>query len=299
MSTATIVATATASAVESTVTTSPLEELGSQVATAVVDIVASTLPSIATTTVPVTTMPAQAPPGFELVATFAGALAGALVGVKLRFDLIGVLTLAVVSGLGGGMLRDVLLNTDVYAFANPQLLVAAVLAGVGVFFFFTLADRLQWSLLLVDALSLGIFSAIGADKALVAGLAYIPAVLLGTVTAVGGGVIRDVLTNQVPQVLRPGGFYATAAVAGSLTYLTLADLMNVVKPLALIVAAGLVFAIRLVTRWRGWQTPTPTDLTPVVTRVPLHAVRSGRRLVGRMWRGPGEKKSGPPGPRRG
>ncbi len=234
-----IVSTTTAS-VAASAATIPTAGLGSMIATTAQQFVASALPSAATTSTPVTEVAAQVPAAFEITATFAGALAGALVGVRLRFDLVGVLTLAVISGLGGGIIRDVLLNTEVYALENPRLLIAALAAALVVFFFFSLADRLQWSLFFVDAISLGIFAAIGSDKALLAGLAIIPALLLGTVTAVGGGLLRDVLTNDVPQVLRPGGFYASVAVAGCVTYVTLVSWLNVVKPLALVVtvAAG-------------------------------------------------------------
>ena len=171
---------------------------------------------------------------FEITATFAGALAGALVGVKLRFDLVGVLTLAVISGLGGGIIRDVLLNTEVYALENPRLLIAAIAAALVVFFFFSLADRLQWSLFLVDAVSLGIFAAIGSDKALLAGLRRSSRRSFSARSPrLADGLLRDVLTNDVPQVLRPGGFYASVAVAGCVTYVALVTWLNVVKPLAL------------------------------------------------------------------
>ncbi len=255
-------------------------ELSSVLTTAAQEFMASALPAAATTTTPVTAVAAQVPPAFEITATFAGALAGALVGVRLRFDLVGVLTLAVISGLGGGIIRDLLLNTGVYALENPRLLISAVVAGLVVFFFFSVADRLQWSLFLIDAISLGIFAAIGSDKALLAGLAIVPALLLGTITAVGGGLLRDVLTNDVPQVLRPGGFYASVAVAGCVTYVSLVSWLGVVKPLALLVAVVLVVVLRLITYWLGWQTPTATDLTPIVASAPRHAVRTGGRVLG-------------------
>jgi len=230
---------------------------------------------------PVTSVAVQVPAAFEITATFAGALAGALVGVKLRFDLVGIATLAVVSGLGGGIIRDVLLQDyGIYALKNPRLLVATIIAALVVFFFFSLADRLQWSLFMVDALALGIFAAIGSDKALVAGLAVVPAVLLGTITAVGGGLLRDIITNDVPQVLRPGGYYATVAVAGSVSYIALAEWLNVVKPLALLFSVTLVLGLRLLTHWHGWQTPTATDLTPLVASAPQMVVETGGRAIG-------------------
>lgn len=270
-------ATASIAASASTIATA---DVGSMITTAAQQFVASALPSAATTTAPVTAIPAQVPVAFEMTATFAGALAGALVGVRLRFDLIGVLTLAVISGLGGGIIRDVLLNTDVYALQNPRLLLATVAAAFLVFFFFSLANRLQPSLFLVDAVSLGIFAAIGSDKALVAGLAIIPALLLGTITAVGGGLLRDVVTNDVPQVLRPGGFYASVAVLGCTIYIGLVSWLNVVKPLALLFTVAVVVILRVVTHWLGWQTPTATDLTPLVAEAPRHAIQTSGRALG-------------------
>jgi len=275
-------AAAATSTVGSVATAVPMPaDLAAVVSTATQQFVASALPSAATTTAPVTDAAAQVPVAFEIIATFAGALAGALVGVKLRFDLVGIVTLAVISGLGGGIIRDVLLQKyGIYALENPRLLIAAIAAGLVVFFFFTLADKLQWSLFLIDAISLGIFSAIGADKALLARLTVIPAILLGTITAVGGGLLRDVLTNDVPQVLRPGGFYATVAVAGSASYVAMVGWLNVVKPLALLVSIALVVGLRLLTHWLGWQTPTATDLTPLVTAAPMKAVETSGRAIG-------------------
>lgn len=274
-----VVATSTVVGSAATVPVSP--DVGSAIATAAMEFVASALPSVATTTAPITAVAVRVPAAFEIAATFAGALAGALVGVKLRFDLVGIATLAVVSGLGGGIIRDVLLQKyGIYALENPGLLIATLIAAFVVFFFFSLADRLQWILFLVDALSLGIFAAIGSDKALLAGLAVVPAILLGTITAVGGGVLRDMLTNDVPQVLRPGGYYATVAVAGSISYVALADWLHMVKPFALLVSVVLVVGLRLITHWLGWQTPTATDLTPLVARAPKHAVRTGGRALG-------------------
>ncbi len=292
---ASTVATAVAGSVSPTIPSAA--ELAAVVSTATQQFVASTLPSAATTTAPVTSVAVQVPATFEIAATFAGALAGALVGVKLRFDLVGIVTLAVVSGLGGGIIRDVLLQDyGIYALENPRLLIAAIVASMVVFFFFTIADRLQWSLFLVDALALGIFAAIGSDKALLAGLAFIPALLLGTITAVGGGLLRDILTNDVPQVLRPGGYYATVAVAGSMSYLALVGWLNVVKPLALLASVLLVVGLRLLTHWLGWQTPTATDLTPLVTAAPLKAVETGGRAIGWArrsagWQRPDERST--------
>ncbi len=277
-----LTAVTVASAAESTASLLPMApDIAAVVSTATQQFIASALPSAATTTAPVTSVAVQVPAAFEIIATFAGALAGALIGVKLHFDLVGLATLAVVSGLGGGIIRDVLLQDyGIYALENPRLLIATLTGALVVFFFFSLADRLQWSLFLIDALALGMFAAIGSDKALIAGLAVVPAILIGAITAVGGGLLRDVITNDVPQVLRPGGYYATVAVAGSACYIGLAEWLNVVKPLALFVSVTLVVALRLMTHWLGWQTSTATDLTPLVAGAPQRAIATGGRALG-------------------
>lgn len=282
-----VVAT-TAASMTSVVTTPPsfvttgtiASALSSAVATAIPSIVASILPATVTTTQPATTTIIQLPASWEIISAFAGALAGALAAVRLRFDLIGIMTLAVVSGLGGGIIRDVLLQKyGVYALQNPRMLMAALAAALFGFFFFSVAERLKGALFLVDALALGLFAAIGTDKAVLAGLTVVPAVLLGTITAVGGGVLRDILTGTVPQVLRPGAFYATAAVAGSIFYITIVEWLNIVKVVALAATVALVIGLRLITRLLGWQTPTASDLTPLVVAAPRRMIRTGGRAI--------------------
>lgn len=271
---------ATVASEAATAAVSPPIDLSSVITTAIPSALTSALPSAITTTAPITSVAAQVPAGVEMAAAFAGALAGALVGVRLRFDLIGVATLAVVSGLGGGIIRDVLLQRyGIYALDHPELLLITLFGTLIAFFFYSAAARLTWAIFIVDALALGIFAVIGSDKALLAGLAIVPAILLGSITAVGGGVLRDLLTGEIPQVLRPGGFYASAAIAGCAVYIGLASWLNVVKPVSMLLAVVLVVVLRLATHWLGWQTPTATDLTPYVAVAPKRAVRTSSRAI--------------------
>ena len=279
---ATAALTTSASAVSTIATQSP-NGLSALVESTVPSAVASVLPSIATTTAPVTQTTVAIPAYLEVSATFAGALAGALVGVDREFDLVGVTALAVFAGLGGGMIRDVLLQKyGIYALQNPRVLIAALIAALLGFFFFTAARRARPLLFLIDALSLGMFCVLGSDKALLAGLTFIPAILLGTITSVGGGVIRDVLTDQTPQVLRPGGFYATASVAGATMYVAMVGWLNIVKPLAMVMTVLVVLSLRLLSVWLGWQSPTPRDLTPTFAAMPRHVMRSGNAVIVKM-----------------
>ena len=255
------------------------------VETAVPQAVASVLPSAVTTTAPVTAGTIAIPVALEVTATFAGALAGALTGVEHKFDAVGVTALAIVSGMGGGMMRDVLLQKyGIYALQNPRVLIAALLAALLGFFFFSAASRIRPVLFLIDALSLGLFCVSGSDKALLAGLTIVPAILLGTITSVGGGILRDLLSDRVPQVMRPGGFYATASVTGATVYVLLVSWLNIVKPVAMILVVVLVLGLRLLSQWLGWSSPVPVDLTHKVAAVPRRIVLGGGRAIGGMRR---------------
>lgn len=266
--------------------------------------VASILPSGVTTTTPVSAIPAVDLPGtIEVTAAFFGGLAGGLAGVKHRLDLVGVLALGITVGLGGGIIRDVLLQKyGVYAFQNPRLLLAATLAGLIAFYFSSGAGRFKGLLLMVDTISLGLFVFIGADKALLASEPAVTAILLGTITGVGGGVVRDLLLDVVPRILRPGNFYALAAVNGSIVYVGATAWLGVVKPVAGILSLLVVVALRYLSLRLGWTTPEPRDLTPRVEQLPeplrgpSHLMHKALTRIDRAIL-PRDDKKRPPDPR--
>jgi len=252
----------------------PSGTIQSIVESIVPSMVASVLPSAATTTAPVSAAPIFLPVGFEVTAIFAGALAGGLVGVRKGFDVIGVITLAIVTGLGGGIIRDVLLQDyGVFALETPRALIAALLGAGIAMFFLKAATKLRPVLSGVDALSLALFCLVGADKALVAKLTVIPAIMLGSITSIGGGILRDILCDTEPEVLRRGSLYSTVAIVGSAAYVGMVTWLNITKPIAMLVAASIAVALRLGSVWFGWESPEPIDLTDSVTRVPLGAWR--------------------------
>lgn len=281
-SAATIAATASAaasSAATSTPTTATLESL---VATTLPSIVASALPSV-TTTVPVTATPLVLPPSFEVAAIFVGALSGALLGVNRKFDITGVAVLALINGLGGGIMRDVLLqDMGIFALETPRALYAVLAATLIAAFFYSVAARLKRTALIIDTASLALFCVVGADKGLRAGLVLLPAILIGVITAVGGGVIRDVLIGEVPQVMRRGSLTATAAAAGSVIYVGMVGWLDFEKWAALIAAGGVAFVLRAGSLYFGWTSPEPIDLTPTVAGAPLRFMRGGRRYLRRL-----------------
>lgn len=260
-----LVATATLIASTSAAATPSVEPTGlvSIIETVVPSAIASALPSAITTTTPVTATVVIVPGFYELIAAFVGGLSGAVHADERRLDLTGILILAIVNALGGGILRDVLLqNQGIAAFLKPGLLGVALLAAAFAFFFASVYRRLHRPFLYLDAVSLGLFAVVGADKALTAQLSVIPAVLLGVITSVGGGMIRDVLCNETPQVMRRGTLSATAAILGSSLYVLLVTWMHIVKPVALIFTVAVTVVIRLLAIKRGWQAPMAVHLEP-------------------------------------
>lgn len=207
------------------------------------------------------------PVWIELPAVIAGALAGALFAQKRGLDVIGILALAIVSGLGGGMLRDVLLSRIPLALKEPRYLVAVAAAAVLGAFFAQAANRMKLLMQLVDAVALGLFSVIGAQSAILADLPVPSAIMLGTITGIGGGLLRDVLVGDVPpKTLRRGAPYASAAFLGASLYLGLTLGLDVSRVIGQIAAVILVCLVRGVALWRGWEAPAPRDITPTFLR---------------------------------
>jgi uncharacterized membrane protein YeiH len=161
----------------------------------------------------------------DLLGTAAFALSGAFKAVKYELDILGVLVLAAATAVGGGILRDSILGIHPpMVFQFEYYIIICLVAGLVVFFASShLAQRWDY-IMLADALGLGIFTAIGCQKGADAGLGFLGIIFIGTLTACGGGVIRDILVREVPGVLNTD-FYATAAIFGGIFFhvLTLAN----------------------------------------------------------------------------
>ena len=193
----------------------------------------------------------------DLVGIFVFAISGALVAVRKQLDVFGVLVLAGTTGLGGGFLRDVLIGaTPPAALADWRYLLVPVAAGLVTFVFHPALGRMERFVNVFDAAGLGLFCVSGALKATAYGLGPVPAALMGMVTAIGGGMARDLLAGRVPAVFR-GELYATPALAGA----SLALLLHwaQVYPLVVALAGGLLcFVWRVLALWRNWQAPMPS-----------------------------------------
>lgn len=162
--------------------------------------------------------------GVEFSGVVAGALAGALEARRNRtyqYDLIGVLGLAIITALGGGITRDVLLQKGPpLAFMDPRYLLVALGAGCFALLFGEWAQRfVSKGIWLADAASLGLFSVAGVSRALNAGLPMLPSLLLGLITAAGGGSLRDALMGRTPRVFERGEPYTLAALLAAIVFL--------------------------------------------------------------------------------
>jgi len=180
----------------------------------------------------------------DLFGTLVFAVTGAFRAVKYELDILGVLVLAVFTGVGGGIVRDVVLGSFPPAVFTNELYFLVCLAG-GLLVFFTAPRLAQWwnTVKVLDAVGLGVFAALGALKGYDHGLGPIGVILMGTVTAVGGGVIRDVLVSEIPAVLS-SDFYATAAALGALS-LWICRALGLSAEISLTVAAVLTTGLRL------------------------------------------------------
>ncbi|MBV9173385.1 MAG: trimeric intracellular cation channel family protein [Chloroflexi bacterium] len=190
----------------------------------------------------------------DLFGTFVFALSGAMAGVRKRFDLFGVLVLSYAASTAGGITRDLLIGAVPPAsVADWRYIVVPVVAGLATFRWHPVVQRWQSPVLVFDAAGLALFAVSGALKASAYGLNPLAATMLGVVTAVGGGIVRDVLLAEVPTVLH-AELYAVAALAAAVVVVggQLLQLPN--TPIA-ILGAFLCFGLRLVAIRRGWRLP--------------------------------------------
>ncbi|OFT49291.1 hypothetical protein HMPREF3159_12565 [Brachybacterium sp. HMSC06H03] len=190
----------------------------------------------------------------DLVGVFVMGVAAGAIASRLNFDAVGFAVIGIVAGLGGGLVRDLILDYGTpAAFDGPWYLTCAL--GGAMFTFVIHADGPWWRRLVtaLDIAAMGLWAATGTAKSLGYGLDTLPAILLGVTSAVGGGVIRDVLVGRIPQVFGGGPLYATGAlVTAVLTWLVLA--LGLPSPTVLVaVAVGALLAG--VAAWRRWSLP--------------------------------------------
>ena len=224
----------------------------------------------------------------ELAATVSGAIFGAMSAVRARYDIFGVCCISIVVGLAGGMLRDVLLQDyGIYAFQNPNLIMACIITGVVVFYFGKLVTYFDPAVDFLDNLSVALWAVIGTGKAMSAGLDIVPAAILGTMTANGGGIMRDICMNREPEAFQAGTLYVSAALLGCVVYALMRE-NHVLDGYAGVTCIVLVLAVRYAAIIFGWRTRPARDYTDVVVR----PVRSVVRHVKPVHKAAGKLASG-------
>lgn len=224
----------------------------------------------------------------DLTGVFANAVLGGVIARREKLDPIGFATLAVLSGLGGGLIRDVLLQHGPPVALTDSAYLLTALAGAAITFIVRVDGR-TWARLwpLIDALALGTWAAAGAQKTLAVGLGWMPAILLGTITAVGGGAVRDVVLRRIPGVLGGNTLYATCAIAAS-SVLVILSVHN--YPAAGLVAGTVTGAgLCLLARWRGWILPAADAWSPTRVVPAAYRNRFGRRTA--RFRRPASQRS--------
>jgi uncharacterized membrane protein YeiH len=190
----------------------------------------------------------------DLIGTFVFAISGAADGVKHRLDIFGVSVLAFVAGNAGGVIRDLLIGAvPPAAISDWRYIVASLIAGVATFLWYPGITRLQQVVLLFDAAGLGLFAVSGTQKALAYGVNPFVGALLGMLTGIGGGMVRDLLVREIPVVLR-AELYALAALAGAAIVVAGHVLQWPPVPTT-IGGAMLCFVMRLIAIRRGWNLP--------------------------------------------
>jgi len=190
----------------------------------------------------------------DLTGTFAFAVSGALSGIEKRYDIFGVLFVGFITAVGGGTTRDILLGLTPVSWMNHIVYLYVILAAV-VFTFLTSKKIMKWrkTLFLFDSIGLGVFTIVGIKKTLELGLSWEIAIMMGVISAVLGGILRDVFNNEEPLILHKE-IYATACFAGGLMLLggTMAGISVVIN---VPVAMGLIILIRVLAVKFQWSLP--------------------------------------------
>lgn len=199
----------------------------------------------------------EVPSWVDVAAIGVGSLQGAMYAAQFRdrqLDLLGVAMIGTATGLGGGFLRDILLQRPLIALSEDWYLGTAVLFALIGMLLARLINKLDWVITVADALTIGLFGAIGVAAALAQGLPPVPAIFVGTVSAVGGGVIRDILLNAPIAVMHVGSLYAVAALTGTLMFVILRTLGSSVDVSA-VACVAVTAAIRILAVRFHWSLP--------------------------------------------
>ena len=223
------------------------------------------------------------PLAFELLAVVVAAATGALTARENKLDLVGAIGLAVLVSLGGGLIRDVILQEgNVYILRQPLALPVAVATAAAVFTFPVMVEKPDRLVAVLDIFSVGLFAVMGADKTMLYGYPAITCVMMGFFTAVGGGLLRDVCLARVPYIFQRSNLYAIAAIAGALTYIVLVQCLDIWNIAAAVIGVAVTMAVRWWSIRYNIMSPTEVDLHKLpepVKKVSRPVVRPVRKAA--------------------
>lgn len=203
----------------------------------------------------------------DLIGTFVFALSGATAGVKRGLDIFGVLVLSFVAGNSGGIIRDLLIGAiPPLAVSDWRYIGISILAGIISFYSYRSIDRLRTPVLWFDAGGLALFAVTGAEKALAFHLGPVAAMVLGMLTGIGGGMVRDILVTEIPTVLR-ADLYALAALGGA-AVVVIGSALGLPLTAVTIAGALLCFSLRFMAIQHGWRLPVARDPERSMTTTP-------------------------------
>ena len=223
------------------------------------------------------------PLAFELLAVVVAAATGALTARENKLDLVGAIGLAVLVSLGGGLIRDVILQEgNVYILRQPLALPVAIATAAAVFTFPVMVEKPDRLVAALDIFSVGLFAVMGADKTMLYGYPAITCVMMGFFTAVGGGLLRDVCLARVPYIFQRSNLYAIAAIAGALTYIVLVQCLDIWNIAATVIGVAVTMAVRWWSIRYNIMSPTEVDLHKLpepVKKVARPVVRPVRKAA--------------------
>ena len=223
------------------------------------------------------------PLAFELLAVVVAAATGALTARENKLDLVGDIGLAVLVSLGGGLIRDVILQEgNVYILRQPLALPVAIATAAAVFTFPVMVEKPDRLVAILDIFSVGLFAVMGADKTMLYGYPAITCVMMGFFTAVGGGLLRDVCLARVPYIFQRSNLYAIAAIAGALTYIVLVQCLDIWNIAAAVISVAVTMAVRWWSIRYNIMSPTEVDLHKLpepVKKVARPVVRPVRKAA--------------------
>lgn len=215
----------------------------------------------------------------EMLAVVVASISGSLAAREHKLDYMGGIALAVTCGLGGGIIRDVILQCgDVYILNQPLALPISIATATCAFIFPDIVEKPDRLIAVLDIFAVGLYAAVGADKAMIYSLTPINCVMMGFFTAVGGGMMRDVFLGQTPAIFQRGNLYALASIAGGATYVALVQPLCISKPIALVACVAVTMGLRWLSLRFNILSPTEVNLSKV--KEPIKKVASSTRSLG-------------------